>query len=71
MKARGYADVKCPMCGHINKLDLNEGEVIFPGKPFVTLCYPEDGGCDNYFVVVVHMKITAAGYAYQDYVVKE
>ena len=68
MKARGYADVKCPMCGHINKLELDEEEVVLPEKPFIRLCYPEDGGCDNYFVVVIHMKITADAFAYRDYV---
>ena len=66
MLSRGYTDVKCPMCGHINKLDLKDGEEVFPGKPFITLCYPEEGGCDRYFVVVVRIKITANAYAYND-----
>lgn len=43
--------VKCPYCGHDNKISLHRGEEL---RPKVVLCDVEDGpGCDRYFAAEV------------------
>ena len=59
-----FAYVACPMCKHLNKIDL-DGIVI--DRPFIHLCDIDEGeGCDRYFVAIVHTKITTESFAYRD-----
>lgn len=39
--------IRCPYCNNVQNYDIEDG--------FSTLlCYPEDGGCDEYFTVQIY-----------------
>jgi hypothetical protein len=44
-----FTNVKCPYCGNIQrvKVDINDAEY----SKRIKLCYPDDGGCNEYFAV--------------------
>jgi len=65
--------VKCPMCGHLNKLDTKAQQyyLVENDKPFIMTCDMEEGGCDRYFVCKIVLTSNIHTYTYQDYVVKE
>lgn len=46
--------VKCPYCGHEQNCNVDKAV----GHE-VTLCYPEDGGCDNYYAVFWKASLSA------------
>ena len=48
---------KCPYCGFEWPLKVEDAE----GKKFV-LCYPEDGGCDKWYVVFYSTKVTTTSH---------
>lgn len=50
-------EVKCPYCGAVQKT-ITEHEW---GEKQVMLCYPEEGGCDRYFVADIKVSIEATG----------
>ncbi len=49
--------VKCPECGHEQNHTVDIKASI--GRPEVTVCGPEDGGCDCYFAVQSKLHLTA------------
>lgn len=43
----GSVKVICPLCSHINKVDLEDFKYMF--KPSIFICDCEGGGCDECF----------------------
>ena len=56
MSKRGVG-VKCPYCGTIHTALLDND---WGGKQ-ILLCYPDNGGCDRYFVADIRITIEAKG----------
>lgn len=58
--------VKCPMCGHLNKMDSRAYYKVEPGRPFIMTCDSEEGGCDRYFVAQINVVANVKTYVYEE-----
>jgi len=48
-------DVKCPYCHTLHYVTMKSDHI----ERKVVICYPEEGGCDRYYVVKIEVQLTA------------
>ena len=53
--------VECPYCNKHNQISTRHA-FVNQSSMNVTLCYPEDGGCDNYFAYKLDIKVQSQTY---------
>jgi len=61
-----YIHVECPYCGTTQHINTDIVKNVSQYGLNLTLCYPEEGGCDRYFVYRINASITSKSYKIQD-----
>lgn len=68
MSAEFVITVRCPMCGHENKIRFG---LESNRKRQLKLCDVDTGGCDDFFVVMLLAKVTAKTAVISDFLTEE